>query len=172
MSLHQLALLTLAVLTTAACTSRGDSASPGAVLDDSDVRAAINATRTEYVDAWRAADAARVANVYTEDAIVLYPNQAAIAGRPAIRAYFNAFFDEFAQERFDLKSDEIQVAGPWAFDRGTYQWRGMPRAGGDPIDDHGKYLVILQRQANGSWKVARDMDNSDRPRAQTNRGAG
>jgi len=75
-------------------------------------------------------------------------------------------------ERFELVSDEIQVTGEWAFDRGTYQWRGVPRAGGDAIDDRGKYLVILQRQVDGSWKLARAMDNSDRPLAQSTRDAG
>jgi ketosteroid isomerase-like protein len=76
------------------------------------------------------------------------------------------------QEDFDLTSTEVQVVGPWAFDRGAYRWRGIPRAGGEPIEDHGKYLVILQRQPDGSWKVARDMDNSDRPLTQATRGGG
>jgi ketosteroid isomerase-like protein len=58
-----------------------------------------------------------------------------------------------------------------AFDRGTYRWKAVPRSGGDAIEDHGKYPVILQRQPGGSWKVARDMDNSDRPLAQSARGA-
>ena len=80
-------------------------------------------------------------------------------------------FAEFTQEDFELISEEIEIVGPWAFDRGTYRWRGVPRPGGDPVSDHGKYLVILQRQPDGSWKVARDMDNSDRPLAQTARGA-
>ena len=172
MNWRPMTLLALAVLATAACTGGVNSENPGGALDDSDARAAIDATRAEYVGAWRAADAARVASLYVEDALVLYPNQGAIAGRSAIHAYFSAFFNEFAPERFELISDEIQVAGTWAFDRGTYVWRGVPRAGGDPIDDNGKYLVILQRQVDGSWKVARDMDNSDRPLAQTNRSAG
>jgi ketosteroid isomerase-like protein len=34
---------------------------------------------------------------------------------------------------------------------------------GASVEDHGKYLVILKRQSDGSWKMARDMDNSDRP---------
>jgi ketosteroid isomerase-like protein len=37
----------------------------------------------------------------------------------------------------------------------------MRRPQPDPIDDQGKYLVIFQRQADGSWRVARDMDNSN-----------
>jgi ketosteroid isomerase-like protein len=38
-----------------------------------------------------------------------------------------------------------------------------PKAGGTPMEDAGKYLVILQRQPDGGWKVTRDIDNSSRP---------
>ena len=120
--------------------------------------------------AWKAADAEQLADLYAADAFVLYPNQPAVAGRSAILAYFKSFLAEFAPEDFELTSDEVVVAGPWAFDRGTYRWKAVPRAGGDAMVDNGKYLVILQRQPDDSWKVARDMDNSDRPLAQSARG--
>ena len=135
-----------------------------------DARKGIDKTRNEYVSAWKAGDAKKIAELYTEDALVLYPDQPAVTGRSAIVSYFKTFFDEFAQTDFDLSSAEMEVAGPWAFDRGTYRWKGIPRAGGKPIDDGGKYLVILKRQASGEWKVARDMDNSDRSASQAARG--
>lgn len=130
----------------------------------------IDKTRTEYVSAWKAANAERITNLYTMDAFVLYPNQPALNGKNAIREYFGAFFAEFKQEDFQLTSAEIQIVGSWAFDRGTYRWKGVPRDGGTSIEDYGKYLVILQRQTDGTWKVARDMDNSDRPASQADRG--
>jgi ketosteroid isomerase-like protein len=37
-------------------------------------------------------------------------------------------------------------------------------AGGEPIADQGKSLFILRRQADGSWKIARLIANSDQPR--------
>lgn len=163
------ALLMVAV---AACGRGGAGDQSAAHVPDEQDRAGINKTRGDYVSAWKAADTEQLANLYTIDALVLYPNQPAVAGRSAIVAYFNSFFAEFAQEDFDLTSMEIEVVGPWAFDRGAYRWKGIPRAGGQAIEDHGKYLVILQRQPDGSWKVARDMDNSDRPLSQTTRGGG
>lgn len=163
------ALLMVAV---AACGPVGTGDQPAAHVTNEQDRDGINKTRNDYVSAWKAADADRVANLYTTDALVLYPNQPAVAGRSAIGTYFKSFFDELSQEHFELTSAEIEVVGPWAFDRGAYRWKGKPRAGGEAIEDHGKYLVILQRQPDGSWKVARDMDNSDRPLTQTTRGGG
>ena len=129
----------------------------------------IDSCRKKYVSAWLAADAEQITNVYADDAIVLYPNQPAIQGRAAILTYFKNFFQEFRQDNFELLSDEVEIIGSLAYDRGKYKWKGTPVKGGSTIDDHGKYLVILQQQADGSWKVLRDMDNSDRTLSQAGR---
>ena len=141
----------------------------GSIAQDP-ARTGIAKTRNEYVAAWKAANANKIAALYTENAQVLYPNRPAVTGRSAIVDYFKGFFAEFPQNEFELVSHEIEIAGPWAFDRGTYRWKGSPRAGGKPVQDSGKYLVILQRQANGEWQVARDMDNSDQAASQNTRG--
>lgn len=132
--------------------------------------AAIGKTRDSYVAAWRAGNAKAVASLYTVDALVLYPNHPAVSGNEAILGYFSGFFMELEQESFSLVSSEVQVAGRWAFDRGAYTWKAKPRQGGDSVEDNGKYLVILEKQADGTWKIARDMDNSDRPLTQAARG--
>lgn len=148
--------------------SRGDRIDP----DVEQAKAAIEKTRNAYVEAWRAADAGAIARLYADDAMVLYPGQPAVAGREEILAYFGDFFGQFSQEQFELTSAEVVVAGSWAFDRGGFRWRGRPQAGGDALEDQGKYLVILRQQADGSWKIFRDMDNSDKPLTQSTRGTG
>ena len=130
----------------------------------------INRCRAQYMSAWMIGNADSLSNLYTDEAVVLYPNQPAITGKTAIHSYFKSFFAEYAQDTFELVSDEIKIAGEWGFDRGKYKWRGTLRSKGDTISDQGKYLVILQRQGDGSWKVSRDMDNSDRPLTQMGRG--
>ncbi len=156
------------VMTTGACAS-GDGSDDAAAAK---AKSEIDAARNRYVAAWKAADADEITGLYANDGVVLYPNQPAITGRNEIREYFRSFFTEFVQDDFQLTSSEIEVGGSWAFDRGTYRWKATPRAGGAAVEDHGKYLVILRREADGSWRVARDMDNSDRPLSQATRGAG
>ena len=71
-------------------------------------------------------------------------------------------FRDFGQNEFELTSAEIEIAGSWTFDRGTYRFKGTPKAGGASVEDHGKYLLILKRQSDGSWKVSsavRDFSN-------------
>jgi uncharacterized protein (TIGR02246 family) len=133
-------------------------------------RAGIDKTRNAYIAAWKAGDTRRIVELYSEDALVLYPDQPAVTGRRAISEYFRKFFNEFTDTEFALTSSEVQIVGAWAYDRGAYRWKAVPRAGGKPIEDTGKHLVILTRQGSGEWKVSRDMDNSDLPAAQGTRG--
>jgi len=97
--------------------------------------------------------------LYTEDAIELPPNQAAVQGKAAIQACKEAFppFSNFQEQ-----SLEIEGQGDLAYDRGTYSMTVTP-PGAAPIEDRGKYLTIWRKQADGSWKGARVMFNSDLP---------
>ena len=54
------------------------------------------------------------------------------------------------------------MAGGWAFERGTYKINLTPKAGGEPIQDIGKYITIYERQP-GAWEIARDIWNSSNP---------
>lgn len=151
---------------TAACGPNGEVSKPAVKATIEQDLAAITRLRNEYAAAWKVGSAEGVARLYASDAMVLYPNQPPVAGRPEILTYFKGFYDQFVQDNFELTSEEVQVTGAWALDRGPYRLSMTPRKGGNPIQDNGKYLVILQRQADGSWKVARDMDNSNRPLSQ------
>ena len=123
---------------------------------------AINSLRDEFIALDNAGDAAGLASLYTNDAVLMPPNQAAVTGNQAIESGFQTTFDQFTIE-FTLAPDEVEVVGDWAFDRGTYMIALTPKADGEPMEDRGKYIVILRRQADGCWKIARDMWNSDNP---------
>ncbi len=146
----------------ACCPGREQSVKPTLEQDT----AAISKVRNDYVSLWKAGMADGVAGLYTDDAVVLYPNQPAVKGRNATVEYLKNFYDQFTPINFDLVSEEVVIAGIWAFDRGTYKLTIRPKGGGTAINDEGKYLVILQRQSDGSVKVVRDMDNSSIPTAQ------
>jgi ketosteroid isomerase-like protein len=97
--------------------------------------------------------------LYTDDAIELPPNQAAVEGKAAIQTRIEAFPP---LSNFQEQSLEIEGQGDLAYDRGTYSMTVTP-PGAAPIEDRGKYLTICRKQADGSWKVARVMFNSDLP---------
>jgi uncharacterized protein (TIGR02246 family) len=90
---------------------------------------------------------------FTEDAVFMPPNSAVLKGKEAGREFARPWYEQLSME-FDLTVDEIEVHGNWAFVRWHYVGRYTPKAGGETIQDNGKEIWILKRQADGSWKCS------------------
>jgi len=123
---------------------------------------AINHVRTTHIAALNDGDVNAWVAAFANDGVQMPPNAPANLGRESIRAWSQAFLAPFRVE-FTLAVDEVQVAGAWAFERGTYTITLTPKASGEPMQDSGKYLTIYQRQPGGAWGMARDIWNSNNP---------
>jgi ketosteroid isomerase-like protein len=114
---------------------------------------AISNAPTKDWDAYVRAD-------YTEDAVVLPPNTPAIQGWDAIKAYI---LTEGTVLDFKVEMIEIEGRGDLAYVRGTYSMTVVTPDASGPTKGTGKYIEIWRKQADGSWKVIRDIFNSDLP---------
>lgn len=150
---------TVALLFLAAACAPAPATPPDTSAQD---RAAIDAVRDAWVAGYNAADADALANLFTEDAIAMPAEQPTITGRAAIRQHYA---DTFAAGKgtASVTPQETQLMGDWAYDLGTFSGTFTPAAGGDAMSVEGRYIVVLQRQTDGSWKIARDIDNSATP---------
>ena len=107
----------------------------------------------EVTRRWEAAlvsgDPARAAaEVFTEDAVRLPANEAAVSGLPAIRAALEGS-TALLEARFDL--EDIEVEGTLAHATGTYRVRAPD---GQVVT--GKFLEVWKRVADG-WRIHRVM---------------
>ena len=125
-------------------------------------RAAIDKLRSDYQSAFNSNDASAAAAHFTESAVSMPPNEEALSGRQAITDHMVAMFEGMSAE-LTISSEEVEVAGDWAFDRGSFTMKMTPKGDGEPVEDKGKYLVISQKETDGSWKIAREVWNSDNP---------
>jgi uncharacterized protein (TIGR02246 family) len=123
---------------------------------------AINKLRSDHSAAYNAGDTAALVGFFTDDAVLMPPNNLVVVGKEAIESRYQLTFTHFTAEHNHL-SDEIKVMGDYAFERGTYEVKMIPKAGGESVQDKGKYIAILQRQPNDTWKFARLIWNSDNP---------
>jgi ketosteroid isomerase-like protein len=98
---------------------------------------------------------------YSDDAIVFPPNETSAPTKEAIRNSWKAMLGGPGLV-ISWQPTKVQVgrAGEMAWVSGTYEMT-MNDAGGKPINDRGKYLEVWQKQADGNWKCAADMWNSD-----------
>jgi uncharacterized protein (TIGR02246 family) len=150
-----LAALALAVAS-AACQPPAQEATG---VSDEDV-AAIRAVMEGLSQAVLVGDGARAAAFDTQDAVFMPPNEPALRGRAAIEAWTDAFPPI---TEFRLPIEEIDGRGDLAFVRGTISITFTPEGAPEPIQDAGKYVVILRRQPDGAWLIAVDIFNSDLP---------
>jgi ketosteroid isomerase-like protein len=128
-------------------------------LTDAD-KTAIRAGGDSFVVFFRTDRDSAMAALYTENAVLMPPNQGAVEGRAAIRAFFGGFP---ALPDFTGTPVDIDGRGDLAYVRGTYSLT-VPVMGGRPAQsDHGKFVEIRRRQPDGKWLVSVDIFNSDMP---------
>jgi uncharacterized protein (TIGR02246 family) len=125
--------------------------------------AAVAKVRTAYQTAQLAQDAVGIAKLYAPDGTEMPPNAPAAKGRAAIEAFHKAFAQQFMMHGMTITPTETKVMGDHAYDVGTYKQTLMSQKGGGMIDDHGKYIVLLKKDASGAWWVSHAIYNSDVP---------
>ena len=158
-------LVLVAMLFTAACQPITAQSVPAAPLSDEDVVAAVNAIWDEYEASLSAGDVDRWVDLWTEAGIQLPPGEPPVVGKEAIRARNKAALTDLFDITMSITNEEVEVGGEWAVARGVYSATLIPKAGGDDVLVDGKYMTLLQRQADGSWKIFRDIFNSNVPPA-------
>ena len=122
----------------------------------------INRVRDAHVAALNAGDAEAWAEQFTDDGVQMPPNAPANVGRTMIGSWSQAILAQFRLQ-FALAVDEVRVLGEWAFERGGYTISLHPKAGGPPMQDRGKYITVYQRKPGDTWRMARDIWNSNNP---------
>jgi uncharacterized protein (TIGR02246 family) len=114
-----------------------------------------------YVEAYNRGDAAAAADFYTEDAKVLANNMEMVSGKQAIQEFWKTAM-EMGVKKMNLETVEVGYDGNLAYERGVSIVNIEPE-GEQARTEKGKYLTVLKRQPDGSWKVAVDIWNSDSP---------
>ena len=121
---------------------------------------AIRKLTEDWLAAVRDRDVARLIGMVTDDVVFLPPGFPPIRGTPAVEAMYHNFFPQFAGVEQAATIEEVEVAGDWAFTWGFESLSLLPKTGGAGIQMQGKGMSILRRQADGSWKFARGINNS------------
>ena len=125
------------------------------------VQQAIKDTNARFVEAFNRGDMASVAAVYTEDAKLLPPNGQMISGRQGIQEFWNGARQMGVRDPI-LETVAVEHSGDLAYEIGAYTLKIQPE-GGQATTDRGKYVVVWKRQADGSWKWAVDIWNTNSP---------
>lgn len=115
-----------------------------------------------FLGAYNQGNAESLAALFTEDGILVPPDEPTCEGREEIEGYFDDLLREVpATAEFEVL--ETNLLDGWAFERidVTVSWTDSET--GEEIETWERYFWVLQRQPDGDWKIARLIVNSEDP---------
>ena len=145
------AFVIAALLAAASVSAPGQQPAPVAPMPSITLPPELDRVLRDYERAWRAKDAAGLADLFTEDGFVLSNGSLPVRGRAAIRAKYTGSGGPLALRAFAYAVDGKvgHIVG------------GFGRAAGE--SDTGKFVLAL-RKVGDRWLIAADMDNGNQSR--------
>ena len=148
-------------LVTAGCSNA--PAPPPPDTRAADVKAVLDEEAAWLKDT-QAKDADKFASHFAEDGCALYPGGGILTGKAAVKASMAPFFsDPNFSMTFASTRQMASKGGDMVYSQGTYTMTVTNPKTKKPMTDHGKYLTVFTKQADGSWKAIADTFNSDSP---------
>lgn len=154
--LSNLFVLALFVTILSACKSDAAKTEIAAFNLDS-AKAAIAASNQAFSESWGTGDSVKFVNCYATDGIMSPPNMPALSGTAAITAFFNEGY-KWGIRNVAVKTSDVFGNADCVVETGTYELFMENNVSGDK----GKYIVMWKPE-NGTWKMFRDVWNSDLP---------
>jgi len=130
-----------------------------------DARAAIEQLHQQDVAATLTQDPKALADLFTENAVLLEPDNVPVIGRKAILAgneQDRAAHPEMKFLSYKPEIKDLQIRGNWAFEWDTFDASYKESEKGEVKNFRAKALRVLERQPDGSWKFSRVMWNMDK----------
>jgi uncharacterized protein (TIGR02246 family) len=113
----------------------------------------------EYAAAMDTGDLERWISLWSDDGIQMPPGVSRRFGKAEIRREMQPLFDLDGHRRMVIQPEEVRILGDRAYVHGTYEMEVAPRGGGKTKHYSGKFLDILEKQVDGSWKIVVDCHN-------------
>jgi uncharacterized protein (TIGR02246 family) len=133
---------------------------PTTVLEE---RRAIEAGNETWQKAFQTLDAAAIAGTFDEEGVNVGADGTCGKGRAAIEAGMRSYFERSGPAtRAKVEITQVVVDGDLAYEWGHSEFHFGPKPGG-PVERTGRYLTAWKRQADGGWKIYRNVGLPERP---------
>ncbi|MGH6921160.1 MAG: YybH family protein [Geminicoccaceae bacterium] len=121
-----------------------------------DVREAIEQVNAQFVEAFKAGDAATIASLYTDTAKLLPPDATEVAGHDAIQNLWQSWIDDGLKD-LTLEAMEVESSGDLAYEIGQFSLQA-PAENNAMATATGNYVVVWKRE-DGNWRLHVDTWN-------------
>ncbi len=115
--------------------------------------ALIHELWNEYASALVAGDMECWISTWLRGGIEMSAAGLMLSGAEQILAASRPVMDLFDTE-MTISPEDVRILGDCAYSYGSYKHAIVPKEGGESISSSGLFLTILEKQADGSWKIA------------------
>ena len=126
-------------------------------------RTEIEAFNAKFLEAHLKMDTPAILGMWAEDGVSLLPETAPMIGKPAIAKFLTGVTEQlkgWRLEKVELEFRGIEVSGDWASEWAfEHQVVRAPDETKPVFDGRGKILLVLHRDADGTWQIKREMWN-------------
>ena len=130
-------------------------------MDLEQIRSAIEEGNKKFGEGFRTVNARAVAELYTDDAILLPPNAGMMKGKESVEVFWGGAM-QMGVKDVVLSSVNLMMMGDFVCEIGEYKLTIQPE-GQETMEDQGKYLVIWKQENEGNWKLHIDIWNTSMP---------
>jgi uncharacterized protein (TIGR02246 family) len=123
-------------------------------LDGDSAISKIAALRVAWIAAVKARDADRLSGMVTNDVVVVTGNGRCVCGKDELKVDLLKGFERFSIDQ-RVSSADVIIRDKWAFEISEVESTMTPVSGGVQTHAHSRTVVVLVRQSDFSWKVAR-----------------
>ena len=125
-------------------------------------RAELDAFNKRFIAAHLRMDNAAVMSMWAEDGVSLLPTTEPMIGKETIGKFMDDVVKRmpgYHMQKIDIDFQGIEVSGDWASEWALEHQVVQPPPGKPVFDSYGKLLLVLHREADGNWRIAREMWN-------------
>lgn len=149
----------IAIVLFTACSTTSEVKTAGTAISSDSAKAIIAARNMLYSNAVAKKDSSSFVNCYTDSLCLLPPNAPEICTKDGVGKFFS-MMQQMGIQGLLFSTKELFIGNEVITETGTYD---LQIANNQSIDK-GKYIVVW-KQENGTWKMHRDIYNSDMPPA-------
>lgn len=126
---------------------------------DSD-RSAINQLHKQDIEATLSSDIGQLVALWSDDGVLINPGGPPIAGKAAIQNFLTQSFAKNPTSKvlkYEPEITDLQISGEVAYEWGYFSATREDSPTGERSSLRARFLRVMKRQPDGSWKFARVM---------------
>jgi ketosteroid isomerase-like protein len=98
---------------------------------------------------------------YAENSVLMSPNVSIRKGKEAILLGYQKARESDDEQVDSSVVEDVRVSGDLAVARGIDTGTSTPRSGGKPVNFNLKWLIVFERQSDGTWKCIYEIWNDN-----------